>query len=185
MMVNILNQRRKKILLGVFVTFSLFFLNIAYSNPTEEIITIIQDPPESIIVINSPINVTIINNQAETISSIYLFYCSLEPEFVCHFPSLQMEKNNQGNFFTVFTPEYEVDTIFGYHLEVNMENGSTYEIPNSLTYPSDSSIRQGSDDNYYFELRLVTYLTSENSTPWLSIECLVALTLYLRKTKQK
>ena len=165
--------------------FSLFFLPISFSNPTEKAITIIQDPPESIIVINSPINITIINNQAEPISSIFLFYCSLEPEFVCHFPSLEMEKNNQGNFLTVFTPEYEADTIFGYHLEVNMENGSTYEIPNSLTYPSDSSIRQGSDDNYYFELCLVNSSTSENSTPWLSIECLFALTLYLRQKNQK
>ncbi len=152
---------------------------------TEEAFTIIQNPSDSLVSINKSINVTVINNQVETISSIFLFYCSLEPEFVCHFPSLEMEKNNQGHFSTVFTPEYEVNTTFGYHLQVNMENGSIYEILNSLTYPSDSNIQLGSDDNYYFELRLVNSLTSENNTPWLSIECIFALTLCFRKKKAK
>ena len=183
-MVSILNQNTKKILLGVIFTFSLFFLPITCSNLTEEAFTIIQDPSESKIVINNSINVTVISNQPETISSIILFYCSLEPIFICHFPNLEMVKNNQGNFFTVFTPEYDVNTIFGYHLRIHMENGSNFEFPNNLTNSSDFIIRQGSDNNYYFELLLVDSLISENNTPWLSIESLFALTLFIRKKKK-
>lgn len=184
-MIRFQSQKSKIILLGIFFTLLLFSLTITCSNFKEEPFTIIQDPSETKILINASINITLINNQAETISSIFLYYCSLEPEFVCHFPSLEMEKNNQGHFFTVFTPEYEVNTILGYHLRINMENGSTVEIPNSFTHASDSSIRQGSDGNYYFGLLLVNSLTSENNTPWLSIECILALTLYRKKFAKK
>jgi hypothetical protein len=184
-MVGILTNNCKKILFVVFLSLSLFFLPITRSDLTEEAFTIIQEPSNSMLVINHSINVSVINNQAETISSISLFYCSLEPEFVCHFPSLQMEKNNQGHYSTVFTPDYEVNTIFGYHLEVNLENGSTYEIPDGLTYPSDYSIRQGSDDNYYFELQLVDSLSVGKSTPWLSIGCIFALTICVKKKDNK
>ena len=185
-----MNHNSKKFVLGTIFTLFLLFLPTTSAYPVEEAFTILQSPSEDTLVVNHSLNVTVINNQLNNISSINLFYCSLEPEFVCHSLPIELVKNDQGNFFTVFMPEYEINTILGYHLKVNMANGSDFEVPNSLDYTSGCNIQQGPDSNYYFELTLIGGSSSENTTPWISIEGILTIVLGLSiikriKTKSK
>ncbi|MFX0126281.1 MAG: hypothetical protein ACFFAE_21855, partial [Candidatus Hodarchaeota archaeon] len=125
---------------------------------------IIQDPEGEIIPVHTYINITLINNQAEPIDTVNLYYCSLEPSFSCHFPCLQLQKNHRGHFSTVFVPEYTENTTMGYHLQVTMNNGSVYDIPDNQNYSSSLVIQQASDEKYYFTLQLVRSTEATTST---------------------
>ena len=125
---------------------------------------IIQDPEGGILLVHTYINITLINNQAEPIDAVNLYYCSLEPDFLCHFPCLQLQKNHRGHFSIVFAPEYTENTTMGYHLQVTMNNGSVYYIPDNQNYSSSLVVQQASDENYYFTLRLVGSTEATTST---------------------
>ena len=141
--------------MGLLFCISLLSGQIASIYAQEASFVIIQDPEGDILLVHTYINITLFNNQAEPIDTVNLYYCSLEPNFSCHFPCLQLQKNHWGHFSIVFVPEYTVNTTMGYHLQVTMDNGSVYDIPDNLNYSSSFVIQQASDEKYYFTLRLV------------------------------
>ncbi|PWI47197.1 hypothetical protein CEE45_12915 [Candidatus Heimdallarchaeota archaeon B3_Heim] len=122
--------------------------------------TIIQDPDGTSLLVETPLNLTIRNNLEIAISSVLLHYCSLEPVFICHFPSLQLERNVFGFFSIEFIPEYEAETILGFNFEIKLENGTLFNIPDCLDYSDVHSIRKASDDLFYFSINIV-----DTSTP--------------------
>ena len=153
--------------------------------------TIIQDPDGTSLLVETPLNLTIRNNLEIAISSVLLHYCSLEPAFVCHFPSLQLERNVFGLFSIEFTPEYGVNTLLGYNFEIKMENGTLFNIPDRLDYSDVYSIRKASDDLFYFSMIIVdtstppiTSITSNHVTGF-SIQLILYLLLPLLIKKKK
>ena len=172
--------------------FSLFSGLIVSIYAQEAPFTIIQDPEGEILLVHTYINITIINNQAELIDAVNLYYCSLEPNFSCHFPSLQLQKNHGGHFSIVFVPEYAENTTMGYHLQVTMDNDSVYDIPDNQDYSSSLVIQQASDEKYYFTLRLVgstEAITSAkfvgNRLPFtLEVMVLVSMTFFISKKRK-
>ncbi len=148
-----------------------------------DLFTVIQDPDGSSLLINTPLNLTIINNLDIDISSVLLHYCSLEPTFICHFPSLQVNKSFNDLYNVYFTPEYGVGTVLGYNFEINLINGSTYNIPNSLSYSDTKTIREASDNLFYFLVNIVGEIpsvsTSEISSQVNGYSILIVLALIL------
>ncbi len=126
-----------------------------------ELFTILQNPDGIYLQVNSPLNLTIVNNLDIDINSVLLHYCSLEPNFVCHFPCLQVEQNNYSSYSVVFTPEYGIGSVLGYNFEITMENGSIFNIPDSLSYSDTKAIREASDNLFYFTLTIVEFYPSD------------------------
>jgi hypothetical protein len=125
---------------------------------------ILQDPEGATIKVNTPITITVINNQQNLINSISLFYCSLEPDFQCHFPGLDLNEYTSGQFNVTFTPEYDIGTTMGYHLRINMDNGSVFDIPDNLNYPCSQPIQQAADEQFYFIVQIVSETETVSTT---------------------
>jgi hypothetical protein len=154
--------------------------------------TVLQDPDEPFISVNTPINLTILNNLEIAINTVVLHYCRLEPDFICHFPGISLEKNSYDFYSVVFTPEYGENTTLGYNFEITLENGSVLHIPNSLEYSSTHFIHKASDNLFYFSVAIVEAgfstinSTSSSRTAGFSILIILSLlTLSLIKNRTK
>jgi len=147
---------------------TVFQLHSGVSFNESNLFTIIQDPYGPSLPVNTPLNLTILNLVQINVTSVTVHYCCLEPDFVCHFPGLNVDKNSQGYFSIAFTPEYEVGTILGYNFEITLENDSILNIPDALDYSDTKLIRKASDNFFYFSLNIIefnpTTISSKTST---------------------
>jgi hypothetical protein len=176
----------------VSIQFDLYFLFLFLTLSTgisaihQEYFEIIQIPEGTNIVEGTPLNVTVLFSNYSLIESVHLMYCSIEPVFSCHFPIINLTSSAKGSFSTVFHPEYEEGTIFGYHIYLNFYNGSTILIPNSFNFPKNkTNIRQAEDNQYYFELVMVRESSSKsNQISWPNLYCTVLLLIVVLSSRR-
>ncbi len=187
-----MQSKTKLILVAAIINFLLFIPQIEMVDSQNSPFTVLQDPEGSTLIVTTPLNLTIISNQQDLITSVVLLYCSLDPDFLCHFPLLDLEENAYGYFSTLFTPEYEIGTTMGYHLKITMENETIFDIPDSLNYPSSQPIQQATDDHFYFTVQIIseseTLSKTESTTniPGLLFEIinLTATSIIIRKMRK-
>ncbi len=123
-----------------------------------------QSPSGNKILCGSEITLTITYSEEEPLSAISLFYCSLEPEFLCHFPSLSFNQSDKELYSVKFTPEYESGTLLGYHIVVSYENDTNQYIPGEMAYTNNyTNIVEGPDSKYYFTVLIVDQI---DTTPY-------------------
>ncbi|MHA1966910.1 MAG: hypothetical protein ACW964_03820 [Candidatus Hodarchaeales archaeon] len=183
----------KVMLLFLLLLMMSIFTDISYSSNIDVhqgSFDIIQTPEGDEIEVGTSINLTIKYSGAITVDSVSLLYCSLEPEFYCHFPAIPLNETMQNSFMGVFIPEYEVGTVMGYHFSVTYDNGNTTELPDSSSFTNNrTNIRQAEDNQYYFELRIIKeYNTNHHETSWLNSYCVISfvfLIFWKRRTKNK
>ncbi len=123
-------------------------------------VSIVQSPSNQEIAPNTRINISITFTSYSEIALVVLFYCSLSPEFICHYPGLNMTRkisNDQSSaqYFTNFTPGYENGTTMGYHFVIENENSSKQIIPENESYDNYSNIVKASDNQFYFAISLI------------------------------
>ncbi len=161
------------------------FNAIIYSSNSfvqQESVDIIQIPKGAEINVGSSINLTLEFHDTSIVDSVYLLYCSIEPEFYCHFPAIPLNDTNHNSFMGVFIPEYEIGTVMGYHFSVHYNNGTSIELPNISSFLNNkTNIRQAEDNMYYFVLRIIEeYNTNNYETSWFNFFYLFSSVLLIR-----
>lgn len=173
----------------LFLSISFSFSCVSRLNLPQESINIIQIPEGVEIEVGSTINLTIEFKDKSVVESVYLLYCSIEPEFYCHFPVILLNETLFNSFTVVFIPEYEIGTIMGYHFSLNYKNGTTNEIPNNVSFlKNGTNIRQAEDNQYYFELRIVKgFAHTNNQTSWFNISAVffIVLVIFWKQSRKK
>ena len=150
-----MDHRKRLVFVFLLILRVLFLSHPSVALNDSQPFTVLQNPDGSSIPVDTPINLTLLNNLGVGINSVVLHYCCLEPEFVCHFPGIIVEKNPFDSYSVVFTPEYGINSVLGYNFEITVENDTIFHIPNSLNYSDTHPIRKASDNLYYFSLDIV------------------------------
>jgi hypothetical protein len=116
---------------------------------------------------------------------VILYYCSLSPDFICHYPGLNLTRVSSGHYFTSFIPEYENGTTLGYHFEIEYEK-SKQIVPESEMFDNYSNIIKASDNQFYFSILLIETKRSSSNVSfiplWLSTaELMLMIPLFMRR----
>ncbi|MHA2238378.1 MAG: hypothetical protein ACXAB2_08440, partial [Candidatus Hodarchaeales archaeon] len=148
----------------IFLTSTIFIITRVGAKPLPVPFTVIQNPEETTLAISTPLNITLINNQLLGIDSVNLYSCSLEPNFVCYFPSLQLEEISLGFYNIIFTPNWTESTLIGYHLKIVLINSSVVDIPNESDNFGSENIQLAGDNLYYFTLQFMPSLVTSTSS---------------------
>lgn len=155
-----------------------------------------QSPSSYEIPPNTQINITLVFTNDSEITSVLLYYCSLSPEFICHYPGLNMTRkssigHSNSHYWSSFIPEYENGTTMGYHFIIEYENLSQQIIPENETFNNYTNIIKASDNQFYFSILLID-MQSESSSDvpsislWiLIVELVFIITIYRKLVKYK
>lgn len=112
---------------------------------------------------DTEVTVEISLNDDTNVSGIQIRYCSLEPDFVCHIPTIAMTSETEnvwnGTFIVI-----EESGLIGYELFISLTNGSTLIAPDSIDYLGYDHIFEPSIGIFYFSINM-TKDTTTNSVP--------------------
>lgn len=103
---------------------------------------------------NSEVTIEISFNDDTNVSDIKIQYCSLQPEFACHIPKIDMIDQGSNVWSGTFTITEESGTI-GYELYISLLNGTTIIAPNSIDYLGYDNIIEQSLGIFYFSIILL------------------------------
>lgn len=138
--------------LVLFITISLSMNSQINANATESIISAVTHEPENVLQ-NTIVTVQITFLDDSEVNHINIQYCSLEPDFTCHFPKTpmtQQESNNWTGNFTVV----EASGIIGYELIITLNNETEIKAPNSIDYLGYDNIAEPETGVFYFTIEL-------------------------------
>ena len=128
-----------------------------FVNPTSGVssnITNVEYNPKNIEQGN---NVTIIisfENISE-IKNVRSFYCRIQPDYLCHFPILQLEPL-QNQYITTFQIKENSSQIAGFNFEIMFNNNTSIKYPSEYSDNFGLSIAEPAEGIYYY------ILTNEN-----------------------
>ncbi|MHA1556516.1 MAG: hypothetical protein ACTSPM_06220 [Candidatus Heimdallarchaeota archaeon] len=112
---------------------------------------------------DTEVTVEITFNDDTNVSGVGIQYCSLVPEFVCHFPRIVMTSEAEniwnGNFTVI-----EESGVIGYEIVITLTNTSTLVAPDSIDYLGYDNIIEPLTGYFYFSIN-ITEGTPTNSAP--------------------
>jgi hypothetical protein len=100
------------------------------------------------------VTITIVFTDDENVTGVRILYCSLEPEYQCHIPQIDMINPTTNNWIGSFVV-LEEGGIIGYQLHID-HTGGTFIAPNSSNYLGHDNIAEPYADSFYFTIELST-----------------------------
>ena len=160
-------------LFAVMLLATVFFISTPQNANGELAILSVSHTPTTVSK-DTVVTVEITFNDDTNVSGIQIQYCSLEPEFLCHFPKIAMTSETANTWNGSFTVIEEGGTI-GYALYILLLNGTTIHAPDSIDYLSHTNVAEPNTGNFYFTIDL-TEITPTNSAPLSFGLCELAIT---------
>jgi len=150
------NSRKIRFIIFSFIlaiiTLSLIITPIKMVSANFSIVTITHQPTS--VEQNSEVTIEITFNDDVNVSNIKIQYCSLQPEFACHIPKIDMIDQGSNVWLGTFIITEESGTI-GYELYISLLNGTTIIAPDSIDYLGYDNIIEQSPDVFYFSIVLL------------------------------
>lgn len=144
----------KIVSISIIVTiFILVMLTPGKVTSTEpNILTVVHQPIT--VSYDTNITITVAFTDDENVTSVRILYCSIEPEYQCHIPQIDMTRTTANTWIGSFIVLEETGTI-GYQIHIDFTGGSIIA-PNSSDYLDYDNIIETHTDIFYFSIVLAT-----------------------------
>ena len=139
-------------------------------NSSEPIVVSVSHQP-LIITYQTNVTITVTFQNDVNVTGIQIQYCSLEPNYLCHFPKIPMVRQI-SNVWIGFFVVLEEEGIIGYELFIQHLNG-TIIAPNSIDYLGYENIIEPSSGVFYFTINL-SISSTQNTTMNHCMFCLIS-----------
>jgi len=106
---------------------------------------------------DSNVTITISFENISEIKNVRSFYCRIQPDYLCHFPILQLERL-ENQYTTTFKIKENSSQIAGFNFEIIFNNDTSIKFPTENSDNFGLSIAEPAEDIYYY------ILSNENIT---------------------
>lgn len=103
------------------------------------------------------------------IKNVRSFYCRIQPDYLCHFPILQLEPL-ENQYITTFQIKENSSQIAGFNFEIIFNNNTSLKYPSENSNNFGLSIAEPAEGIYYYILSNENISSQNTTSPTSSLD---------------